>query len=153
MNKLTIEYQINTFKSLSISLFTDFIVSTSNLNSSKVDQSRRQKYRKKIEFICYSTNITRSNVIKAASKLAKHFINSSSKHLHATNYCLQYLHEIKHLAIKYSRSRDEKLIVQFSNDVSTRHVFENTTDASFANTLERRSYKKFTFKLYERMID
>ena len=99
MNKLIIEYQIDTFKSFSTSLSIDFIVSTSlstdvNISTSnsisnlKVDLSRRQKYRKKIEFIYYSTNITRSNVIKTVSKLTKHLINSSSKHLHATNYCL-----------------------------------------------------------------
>jgi hypothetical protein len=34
-----------------------------------------------------------------------------------------------------------------------KHVFENTVDASFANSSKRRSYEGFIFKLYEDMID
>ena len=101
--------------------------------------------------ICYSVNITRSDVIKATSKLAEYFINSSSEHLNAANHCIQYLYETKHLAIRYFLSKDDELIVQFSR--KTKHVFENTIDVSFANSLERRSHEDFIFKLYEEIIN
>lgn len=159
MNKLAIEYQIDTFKTPSISLPADFIALASNSNpnvNSPLNQSLRQKYRKKIDSICYSANITRPNVVKAASKLAEYLINSSLEHLHATNHCLQYLHKIKHLVIRYSPSRGDELIVQFPNNESldsAKHVFENTIDVSFVNDLEKRSYEDIIFKLYDKMID
>jgi hypothetical protein len=165
MNKLTIKYQMNTIKSFIFSLSIDFIdASYASRSSSKVDHALRKKYRKKIDFICYSTNITRSDVTKAAFKLTEYLINSKLDHLHAINHCLQYLHVIKHLTIRYSLSRDDELIVLIlfnfdsnfdldSEEVEEKHVFENTIDASFANSLERRSYENFIFKLYENMID
>jgi hypothetical protein len=162
MNKLTIEYQMNTTKSFIFSLLIDFINASSYVSrsSSKVDQVLRRKYKKKVEFICYSTNITRSDVTKTAFKLTEYLINSKLDHLHATNHCLQYLHVIKHLIIRYSFSRDDELtVLTFSNinldleEVEEKHVFENTIDASFANSLERYSYENFIFKLYENIID
>jgi hypothetical protein len=161
MNKLTIEYQINTIKSsifsLSIDFIDEFLYASRSL--SKVDQALRKKYRKKIEFICYSTNITRSNVTKAAFKLTEYLINSKLDHLHATNYCLQYLHVIKHLIICYSLSiNDELTVLIFSNfdldsEQEEKHVFKNTIDVSFTNSSKRRSYENFIFKLYKDMID
>jgi hypothetical protein len=153
---------MNTIKSSIFSLSIDFIdASYASRSSSKVDQALRKKYRKKIGFICYSTNITRSDVTKAAFKLTEYLINSELDHLHATNHCLQYLHVIKHLIIRYLLSRDDELTVLiFSNinldseeEEEEKHVFENIIDASFANSLERRSYEDFIFKLYEDMID
>jgi hypothetical protein len=102
MNKLTIEYLINAFKTFSFSLSSNFIVSTlnhsnsnSNSNSSIVNFFLRKKYRKKIDSICYSANITRSDVAKATFKLAEHLFNLELEHLHAINHCLQYLYETK----------------------------------------------------------
>jgi hypothetical protein len=95
MNKLTIEYLINAFKTLSFSLSSNFIVSTSNhlksnsnSNSLVVNFFLRKKYYKKIDSICYSINITRSDVAKATFKLAEHVINFELDHLHAINHCL-----------------------------------------------------------------
>jgi hypothetical protein len=152
---------MNTIKSFIFSLSIDFIdASYASRSSSKVDQALRKKYRKKINFICYSTNITRSDVTKAAFKLTEYLINSKLDHLHATNHCLQYLHVIKHLIIRYSLSRDDELtVLTFSNinldseEEKEKHVFENTIDVSFANSSKRRSYEDFIFKLYENMID
>jgi hypothetical protein len=110
MNKLTIEYQINTIKSFIFSLSIDFIDAFYTLrSSSKVDQALQKKYRKNINSICYSTNITLSDVTKAAFKLTKYLINSKLNYLHATNHCLQYLHVMKHLIIRYSLSRNDEL--------------------------------------------
>jgi hypothetical protein len=98
MNKLTIEYLINAFKTFSFSLSSNFIVSTSdhsksNSNSNSISSDSmnfflRKKYRKKIDSICYSANITRLDVTKATFKLAEHLINLELEHLHAINYCL-----------------------------------------------------------------
>jgi hypothetical protein len=128
---------MNTIKSFIFSLLIDFINAFSYVSrsSSKVDQALRKKYRKKVEFIYYSTNITRLNVTKVAFKLTEYLINSKLDHLHATNHCFQYLHVIKHLIIRYSLSRNEELIVliffNFDSNFDLdqeKHVFENTSD-------------------------
>jgi regulator of PEP synthase PpsR (kinase-PPPase family) len=170
INKLTIEYLIDAFKTFSFSLSSNFIVSTSdhlksNSNSNSISSDSlmnfflKKKYRK-INSICYLANITRSDVAKAIFKLAEHLINLELDHLHAINHCLQYLYETKYLIIKYSLARDDKLIIQFLDhdrdqtfSTKNKHVFENTIDVSFANNLEQRSYERFTFKLYDDMID
>jgi hypothetical protein len=153
---------MNTIKFFIFSLSIDFIDASlyASRFSSKVDQALRKKYRKKIDFICYSTNITRLDVTKAAFKLTEYLINSKLDYLHATNYCLQYLHAIKHLTIRYSLSRDDELsVLIFSNinldskEKKEKHIFENTIDVNFANSSKRRSYKNFIFKLYENIID
>jgi hypothetical protein len=160
MNKLIIEYLINTFKTFSFSLSSNFIVSisdhsksNSNSNSSIVNFFLRKKYRKKIDSICYSVNITHSDVAKATFKFAEHLINLELEYLHAINHCLQYLYETKYLVIKYSFSRDDELTIQsldhdhYRNhdldhdrdqifSTKNKHVFENTIDVSFTNSLE-----------------
>ncbi len=65
--------------------------------------------------ICYSVIITRSNIIKIAFELTRHFINFDSKYLKAANHCIKYLHVIKLLIIRYSNSESEKLNNQISN--------------------------------------
>jgi hypothetical protein len=163
MNKLTIEYEMNTIKSFIFSLSIDFINAFYALRAlSKVDQELRKKYKKKIDSICYSTNITQLDVTKAAFKLTEYLINSKLNHLHATNHCLQYLHIIKHLTIRYSLLRSDELIVLISfnfdpnfdlDQYQDKHVFENTIDVRITNNSKRRSYENFIFKLYENMID
>jgi hypothetical protein len=98
INKLTIEYLIDAFKTFSFLLSSNLIVSTSdhsksnsNSNSILSDSMNfflRKKYRKKIDSICYLANITRSDVAKATFKLAEHLINLEFEHLHAINHCL-----------------------------------------------------------------
>jgi hypothetical protein len=95
INKVTIEYLIDAFKTFSFSLSSNFIVSisdhsTSNSNSNSliVNFFLRKKYRKKIDSICYLANITRLDVAKATFKLAEHLINLELDHLHAINHCL-----------------------------------------------------------------
>jgi hypothetical protein len=83
---------------------------------------------------------------KAAFKFAEHLSNLGPEHLHAANHCLQYRYGTKYLAIKYSLSRGGELTIRSLDDhdhdhdqtLSTRskHVFENTIDVSFANSLE-----------------
>jgi hypothetical protein len=99
-------------------------------------------------------------VTKAAFKLIEYLINSKLDHLHTTNHCLQYLHAIKHLTIRYLLSRNDELIVLIflninldSEEEEEKHVFKNTIDVTFANNSKQRSYENFIFKLYENMID
>ena len=116
VDKLIIEYEIDTSKSLFSSLSLDFIVSTFSFeNSLEVDMILKQKYRKKIKSICYSTNITRSDIVKTTSKLTEHFTNSESKYLRATDYCFQHLSDIKYYVTRYSILRNDELTAQISD--------------------------------------
>jgi hypothetical protein len=158
MNKLTIEYLIDAFKTFLFLLSSNFIVSifdystfNSNSNSISLDSSivnffLRKKYRKKIDLIFYSANITHSNVAKSTFKLVKNLINLELDYLHTINHCLQYLYETKYLIIKYSLEKNDELTIQSFDDldyypnqtfsIKSKHVFENTIDVNFANSLE-----------------
>ncbi len=144
-----------------------------------MNKERVHIYRQKVESICYSVIITRSNIIKTAFELARHFINSDSKHLKAANHCIKYLHVIKFLVIRYSNSENEKLSNQISssnkeksnkkmsstsnsklnrktsskNENNDKQIFESTADVFFANDLDRKSAEKYIFKLLDDMID
>jgi hypothetical protein len=124
-----------------------------------VNKERVHIYRQKVESICYSAIITRSNIIKAAFELTRYFINFDSKHLKTTDHCIKYLHVIKFLIIRYSNSENEKLSNQISssnkemsstsnsklnkktssikkNNDNDKQIFENTANAFFANDLD-----------------
>ncbi len=127
-----------------------------------------------MKLICYFVIITRSNIIKAAFELTRHFINFDSRHLKAADYFIKYLHVIKFLVIRYSNSENEKLSSQISSlnkEMSStsnsklnkktssnkknndKQIFERTIDAFFANDLDRRSAEEYIFKLFDDMID
>ncbi len=140
---------------------------------------REFTFNQKVESICYSVIITRSNIIKAASELTRHLINSDSKHLKAANHCIKYLHVIKFLIIRHSNSKNEKLNNQISSsnkeksnkkmsstsnsklnkktssnkENNDKQIFEKTIDAFFANDLDRKSAEEYIFKLFDDMID
>jgi hypothetical protein len=144
-----------------------------------VNQERVHIYRQKVESICYSAIITRSNIIKTAFKLARHFINFDLKHLKAADHCIKYLHVIKFLIIRYSNSEDEEFSSQISSSNKEKsnkkmsstsnsklnkktssnkenydkQIFERTVDAFFANDLDRRNAEEYIFKLFDDMID
>ncbi len=88
--------------------------------------------------------------------------------------CIKYLHVIKFLIIRYSNSENEELNNQISSSnkemLSTsnsklnrktssnkknndKQIFERTTDAFFANDLDRKSAEEYIFKLFDDMID
>jgi hypothetical protein len=145
----------------------------------EMNQKRIHVYRQKVKSICYFVIITRSNIIKVAFELTRHFINFDSKHLKAADHCIKYLHVIKFLIIRYSNSKNEK----FSNQISSsnkektnkemsstsnsklnkktssnkenndKQIFEKTIDAFFANNLDRKSAEEYIFKLFDDMID
>jgi hypothetical protein len=149
IDKLVKNYAINTnckASSISLSMKFDDIKSFDE----DVDQSRMHEYRKKIESICYSTVISRSNIVKVVSKLTEHLINSESTHLTAVNHLIRYLYETKHLTIKFDVSKSQELT---ENQANEKHVFETTADAAFANEKKRRSVEEYTFKLFDDLID
>jgi hypothetical protein len=123
----------------------------------EIKQERVHVYRQKMKSICYFVIITRSNIIKAAFKLTRHFINFDSKHLKTADHCIKYLHIIKFLIIRYSNSKNEKLSNQISSsnkemsstsnsklnkktlsnkEKNDKQIFERTVDAFFANDLD-----------------
>ncbi len=175
MNKLIKHYVIN------IEYKTTTLLSYQSLMSyiDKMNQKRVHVYRQKVRSICYSVIITRSNIIKAAFKLTRHFINFDSKHLKAANHCIKYLHVIKFLIIRYSNSKSEELNNQISSsnkeksnkemsstsnsklnkktssnkENNNKQIFEKTIDAFFANNLDRKNAEEYIFKLFDDMID
>ncbi len=175
MNKLIKDYVIN------IKYKTTTLLSYQSLMSyiDEINQEKVHVYRQKIKSICYSVIIIRSNIIKIAFELTRHFINSDSKHLKTTDHCIKYLHVIKFLIIRYSNWKSEKLNNQISSsnkemsnkEMSStlnsklnkktssnkknndKQIFEKTIDAFFANDLDWKSAEEYIFKLFDDMID
>ncbi len=175
MNKLIKNYVINIeYKATTLLSYQSLMSYIDEMN-----QERIHVYRQKMKSICYSVIITRSNIVKIAFELARHFINFDSKHLKAANHCIKYLHVIKFLIIRYSNSENEKLSNQISSsnkeksnkemsstsnsklnkktssikENNDKQIFESTADAFFANDLDRRSAEEYIFKLFDDMID
>jgi hypothetical protein len=129
--------------------------------------------------ICYFVIITRSNIIKIAFELTRHFINFDSKHLKAADHCIKYLHVIKFLIIRYSNSKNEELNNQISSsnkeksnkkmsstsnsklNIKTssikknndKQIFESTINVFFTNDLDRKNAEKYIFKLFDDIIN
>jgi hypothetical protein len=111
INKLIKNYVMN------IKYKTTTFLSYQSLMSyiDKMNQKRIHVYRQKMKSICYFVIITRSNIIKIAFELTRHFINSDLKHLKTADHYIKYLHVINFLIIRYSNSENEK----FSNQISS----------------------------------
>ncbi len=92
--------------------------------------------------------MTKSNIIKTASKLIEFLINSKSDHLIAANHCMKYLQNIKYLRIKYIAFDEDELTIA----TERKHVFEIIVDVSFANENDRKSAEEYAFKLFEELI-
>jgi hypothetical protein len=145
----------------------------------EINQKRIHVYRQKKKSICYFVIITRSNIIKIAFEVTRHFINFDLKYLKTADHCIKYLHVIKFLIIRYSNSKDEKLNNQISSsneeksnkkmsstsnselnkktssnkDNNDKQIFERTINAFFANDLNRKNVEEYIFKLFNDMID
>ncbi len=175
MNKLVKDYVINTEYKATTPLSYQPLMSYTD----EVDQERVHVYRQKVGSICYPVIITRPNIAKVASELARHLTNPDPKHLKAADHCIRYLHATKFLAIRYSDSGDEELSSQIpspnkeksnkempstpnsklnrktssNKENNDKQIFERTADAFFANDLDRRSAEEYIFKLFDDMID
>jgi hypothetical protein len=134
----------------------------------EVDPIRVHTYRQKVGSICYPAIITRSDMTKAASKLAEFLTNLGPYHLVTVDHCIRYMHATRHLAIKFDASGGEKLTIQAGSNKtiqagsnpnsinqidSNKQMFETSVDASFANEEGRRSGEDYTFKLFGGLID
>jgi hypothetical protein len=81
MNKLMKNYVINIeYKATTLLSYQSLMSFIDEMN-----QERVHVYRQKVRSICYFVIITRSNIIKIASELTRHFTNFDSKHLKAAN--------------------------------------------------------------------
>ncbi len=174
MNKLIKNYVINIeYKTTTFLFYQSLMLYIDDVNQEKV-----HIYRQKIKSICYFVIITRSNIIKIAFELIRHFINFDLKHLKAADHCIKYLHVIKFLIIRYSNSENE----EFNNQISSsnkemsstsnsklnkktssikknndndndKQIFESTVNVFFANDLDWKNAEKYIFKLFDKMID
>jgi hypothetical protein len=148
VDKLMKEYEIRESAKVQISFSSS---STLAKYDEEIDQQRMHEYRQKMNSICYSATMIRSNIAKTASKLIEFLINSESDHLIAANHCMRYLQNIKHLRIKYIAFDEDELTI--TTEDKDKHVFEIIVDVSFANENDRKSAEKYAFKLFEELID
>jgi hypothetical protein len=162
--KLIKEYEIFINQKIFISLSYQSLISYSR----DVDSDRIHEYRQKMKSICYLVIIIRSDMIKAAFKLAEFLTNFDFYHLIAIDQCIRYMHSTRYLTIKFDVVEEEKLIIQTdinpnlsinSNAVnqidfiSNKQMFETWVDAFFASKEERRLDENYTFKLFDDLID
>jgi hypothetical protein len=146
VDKLMKEYEIKESAKVQISLSSS---STLAKYDEEIDQQKMHEYRQKVNSICYSATMIKSNIIKTASKLIEFLINSKFDHLIAANHCMRYLQNIKYLKIKYIAFDEDELTIA----AERKHVFEVIVDVSFANENDRKSAEKYVFKLFEELID
>ncbi len=146
VDKLMKEYEIRKSAKVQISLSSS---STLAKYDEEIDQQRMHEYRQKVNSICYSATMIKSNITKTASKLIEFLINSESDHLIAANHCMRYLQNIKYLKIKYIEFDENELTIA----AERKHVFEVIVDVSFANENDRKSAEEYAFKLFEELID
>ncbi len=150
VDKLMKEYEIRESTKVQISLS---LSCTLIKYDEEIDQQRMHEYRQKVSSICYSATMTRSDIIKTASKLIEFLINSESEHLITANHCMRYLQNTKFLRIKYIAFDEDKLTVTTNDEDKDKHVFEIIVDVLFANENDRKSAEKYAFKLFEELID
>ena len=100
-----------------------------------------------MESICYSTIITRPNIAKTAFKLAEHLKNPGPVHMKAADQCLRYLYSTKFFGIEYSAHEKSSLMIQ------SNAVMKATANVSFANDKNKKNDERYTFKLFEDLID
>jgi hypothetical protein len=147
VDKLMKEYEIRESAKVQISLSSSSTLAKYDEN---IDQQRMQEYRQKMNSICYSATMIRSDIAKTASKLVEFLINSEPDHLIAANHCMSYLQNTKYLRIKYIASDEDELTIAAEDK---KHVFEAIVDASFVNENGRKSAEEYAFKLFEELID
>ncbi len=146
VDKLMKKYEIKESTKVQISLSSS---STLAKYDEEIDQQRMHEYRQKVNSICYSATMIRSNITKTASKLIEFLINSESNHLIAANHCMRYLQNTKYLRIKYIAFDEDELTIA----IERKHVFEVIVEVSFANENDRKSAEKYAFKLFKELID
>jgi hypothetical protein len=104
--------------------------------------------------ICYFVIISRSNIIKIAFELTRHFINLDLKHLKVVNHCIKYLHVIKFLIIRYSNSKDEKFNSQISSSNRKKSNKEmSSTSNSKLNKKTSSNKENDDKQIFEKTID
>jgi hypothetical protein len=142
MNKLIKNYVINIeYKTTTFLSYQSLMSYIDDVNKEKV-----HIYRQKVQSICYFIIIIRSNIIKIAFELTRHFINFDLKHLKAADHCIKYLHVIKFLIIRYSNSKNEKLSNQISNSNKKKSNKEMSSTSNSKLNKKTSSIKKNNHK-------
>jgi hypothetical protein len=113
-----------------------------------VNKKKIHIYRQKVKLICYFVIITRSNIIKIAFELTRHFINFDSKQLKTANHFIKYLHVIKFLIIRYSNSKNEKLNNQISNSNKKKSNKKISSTSNSKLNRKTSSIKKITINRF-----
>ena len=147
INKLIKEYEIIAKKKIAIPFSYDQeLISYEN----EVDPVLMNSYKKKIESICYSAIMIKSDIAKTIFKLIEHLKSSEPDHIKTTNHCLRYLNATKHLKIRYFVEKRFNLTVRTSKKEK---ILKATADASYAIESDRRSDENYIFKLFDGLID
>jgi hypothetical protein len=99
------------------------------------------QYQQKVGLLLYAIVITRPDVAKAAQLLSEYLTNPHEKHINAVNHAISYLYGTKYLAIEYS------------GQYTRNPIFICASDASFADSLQRKSSKGYICKLFNGPIN
>jgi hypothetical protein len=127
------KYEINEkFEKFQISLSSSF---TLVKYDDETDQQRMHEYRQKVNSICYSATVIKSNIIKTIRKLIEFLINLKFDHLIAANYCMRYLQNIKYLEIKYIAFDESELRFRLNANTSSK---SSSTFYSLIRMIENR---------------
>ena len=108
---------------------------------------------KRVGSIIYSTVITRADVARVASKLAKYLKNLDPQYLAAADHCIWYLYSTRYLAIEYSAINHVGELTTISAIMTSNEIFYNTVDISYASSLDRHSVEGYIFKLFSSVIN
>ena len=95
----------------------------------KATPNQIHSYQQKIGNINYVAVNTRPDIARASSKLSEFLRNPSLDHMNAVNYLLRYFVGTRFLAIEYN-----------GLDLYSLRTFIVSSDASFADTPERKSF-------------
>ncbi|EED12022.1 conserved hypothetical protein [Talaromyces stipitatus ATCC 10500] len=99
-------------------------------------------YQEMVGSVMYAAVITRIDIAKAVNKLAKHATNPSPIHIQQIKQVIQYLFNIRFLAIEYSPLRK-----------SESDVVVCASDASFRDNIDCISSEGYLIQLYNGPVD
>ena len=104
-------------------------------NQGQARQGSIVSYQQLVGTINYVAVNTRPDIARASSKLSEHLRNPSTGHTEAATHLLRYLVSTRYLAIQYD------------GDIPTR-AFVASSDASYADNVDRKSSFGYCFQLY-----
>ena len=119
-------------------------------NMQQTTTQETYEYQNHVRSLLFTTIITQPDIVRVASKLSEHLQNPSSDYLTTVDQCISYFYSTRNFVIKYSASCNYQ---EVTTTVILWEIFNNSTNASFANNSDRQSREGYIFKLYGRLID